>query len=96
MNEFNDPAMDHATDVALEVSRQTWFSRLMKRSGTGALAIMLFTMLTGCVGYVEGGYGTAVVVPPPHVSFYGGYYERGPDVHIYSHRGYDSRHWRRW
>jgi hypothetical protein len=57
------------------------------------LGIALLAAVTGCVGYVGGGYGAAVVVPgPPDVFFYGGpYYERGRDVHEYSHRGFESR-----
>jgi hypothetical protein len=55
--------------------------------------LALLAALTGCVGYVGGGYGGAVVVPgPPDVVFFGGpYYERGRDVHEYSHRGAESR-----
>jgi len=55
------------------------------------LGIALVVIVTGCVGYVGGGYGGAVVVPAPDVYFWGGGYERGYDVHAYSHRGYDSR-----
>ena len=56
------------------------------------LGLALMTILMGCVGYVDGSYGTAVVVPAPDVYFYGGpYYERGRDVRVYSHRGYESR-----
>jgi hypothetical protein len=57
------------------------------------LGIALLAVLTGCVGYVDGGYGGAVMVPgPPDVYFFGGpYYERGRDVHVYSHRGFESR-----
>lgn len=57
------------------------------------LGIALLAAVTGCVGYVDGGYGATVVVPgPPDVVFYGGpYYERGRDVHEYSHRGFESR-----
>ena len=64
------------------------------------LGIVLLAILTGCVGYVDGGYGGAVVVPGPGVVvvpepdvyvFGGGYYERGRDVHDYSHRGSESR-----
>ena len=47
--------------------------------------------LTGCVGYVRGGYGGAVVVPGPDLYFFGGSYERGHDVHDYSRRGFESR-----
>lgn len=54
------------------------------------VGIALLAIITGCVGYVDGGYG-AVVVPGPDVHFYGGFYERGRDVHVYSHRGYESR-----
>ena len=58
------------------------------------LVIALLVIVTGCVGYVGGGYRGAVVVPAPEVYFWGGGYERGYDVHAYSHRGYESR-WRR-
>ena len=56
------------------------------------LGIVLLAALTGCVGYVDGGYyGGPVVVPGPSVYFWGGDYDRGHDVHVYSHRGYESR-----
>ena len=61
------------------------------------LGVALLAALVGCVGYVEGGYGPAVVVPgpvfvqEPDVYFYGGGYERGHDVRVYSHRGVQSR-----
>ena len=56
------------------------------------LGIALLASLMGCVGYVDGGYyGGPVVVPGPNVYFWGGDYDRGRDVHIYSHRGYESR-----
>ncbi len=56
------------------------------------LGITLLTALTGCVGYVDGGYGGTVVVPGPDVRvFAGSYDERGRDVHAYSHRGSESR-----
>ena len=56
------------------------------------LGIALFAVLTGCVGYVDGGYGGAVVVAEPDVYvFGGGYYEGGRDVRAYSHRGFESR-----
>ena len=56
-----------------------------------ALGIALLATLTGCVGGyvgVDGGYGGAVVVDP---LFGGGFYDRGRDVHDYSHRGTVSR-----
>jgi hypothetical protein len=54
--------------------------------------IALLTALMGCVGYVDGGYyGGPAVVPGPDVYFYGGGYERGRDVRVYSDRGYESR-----
>ena len=62
-----------------------------------ALGIVLLTAVAGCLGYVDGGYGGAVVVPEPDVVIFGGgyygggYYERGRDVHEYSHRGSASR-----
>ncbi len=59
------------------------------------LAVALVAVLTGCVGYVDGGGGyggSAVVVADPDVYvFGGGGYERGHDVHDYSHRGAVSR-----
>ena len=56
------------------------------------LGIALLASLTGCVGYVDGGYyGGPVVVPGPSVYFWGGDYDRGRDVRVYSHRGYESR-----
>jgi hypothetical protein len=56
------------------------------------LGVALLAALTGCVGYVDGGYyGGAVVVPEPDVYVFGGGYERGRDVHVYSQRGVASR-----
>ena len=55
------------------------------------LGVALLAALMGCVGYVDPGYGGAVVVPAPDVYFWGGGYERGRDVHVYSHRGVESR-----
>ena len=50
------------------------------------LGLALAATVAGC--YVEGG-GPVVVGGPV---FWGGpYYERGHDVHVYSHRGYESR-----
>ena len=61
------------------------------------LGIALVVVVTGCVGYVDGGYydggyGGAVVMPAPDVYFWGGgYYGGGHDVHAYSQRGHESR-----
>ena len=56
------------------------------------LGIALMASVMGCVGYVDSGYSGTVVVPgPPSVYFWGGDYDRGRDVHVYSHRGYESR-----
>ena len=51
------------------------------------------TALTGCLGFVGGGgdYGGEVVVPEPDLVIFGGGYDRGRDVHDYSHRGHESR-----
>ncbi len=56
------------------------------------LGIALLGALTGCVGYVGDGYGGAeVIAPGPDVAIFGGGFERGRDVHVYSHRGFVSR-----
>jgi hypothetical protein len=58
-----------------------------------SLGIVLLATLTGCVGYVDGGYGGGgvVVAEPDLVVFGGGDYGRGHDVHGYSQRGSASR-----
>ena len=60
---------------------------------TIALGIALLAALTGCLGFVGGGgdYGGEVVVPGPDLYIFGGGYDRGRDVHDYSHRGHESR-----
>jgi hypothetical protein len=68
----------------------------MKKSPVGRIRILLggalLATLMGCVGYVGGGYsGSAVVVADPDVYVFGGGYERGRDVHDFSHRGAVSR-----
>ncbi len=69
-----------------------WLPKLIASSAAAGLGIALLAVLTGCVGYVDGGYyGGPVVVPGPDVYFYGGGYERGHDVRVYSHRGFESR-----
>jgi len=55
------------------------------------LGIALLAALTGCVGFVGGGYGGEVVVPGPDLFLFGGDYDRGRDVHGYSDRGSVSR-----
>ena len=57
------------------------------------LGVALLAALMGCVGagYVDGGYGGAVIVPGPDVYVLGGGHERGRDVHAYSNRGVASR-----
>ncbi len=60
--------------------------------GTVMLCMALFTLLTGCVGYVSPGGGDVYVAPPaPNVVVFGGDYDRPGDAHVYSHRGYESR-----
>lgn len=69
---------------------------VIKRIKVG-LVITLLAALTGCLGYVDGGYGGGqVFVPEPDVylfggGYVGGGYERGRDVHEYSRRGSASR-----
>jgi hypothetical protein len=56
------------------------------------LGVALLAVLTGCVGGyvgVDGGYYGGVVVVDP--LFVGGVYDRGGEVHGYSHRGAVSR-----
>jgi len=56
------------------------------------MVIGLLTSLMGCAGYWGGGYyGDAVVVAEPDVFLFSGDYDRGRDVHNYSHRGSESR-----
>jgi hypothetical protein len=57
------------------------------------LTVALVAILTGCVGYVDGGGGGVVVADPDVYVFGGGggYYGRGHDVHDYSNRGAASR-----
>jgi len=57
------------------------------------LGLALLTALTGCVGYVDGGGGGAVVVDGPGYieGGFGGYYDEGRNVHGYSGRGSASR-----
>ena len=59
------------------------------------LGVALIATVMGCVGYVDGGYGGAVVVPVPG-PYYGyagpfGFYETERGVHEYSRRGFESR-----
>ncbi|MGD1088569.1 MAG: hypothetical protein ABR955_07560 [Verrucomicrobiota bacterium] len=56
-----------------------------------ALGMALLTALTGCVGFVGGGYGGEVVAPGPDLFLFGGGYDRGRDVQGYSNRGFASR-----
>jgi hypothetical protein len=66
------------------------------------LVIVLLATSMGCVGYVDGGPGGAVVVADPDVYVFGGgyygggyygggYHGGGRDVHTYSQRGSASR-----
>jgi hypothetical protein len=63
----------------------------MNAKSVVGLGVALLAALTGCVGYVGGGYGGPVMVPGPDMYFYGGSYERGPEVRAYSQRGHESR-----
>lgn len=58
---------------------------------TLGLGLALLAIMSGCVGYVGGGYGGAVAVPG--VFFYDGFNEGGPYWHAYSRRGAESRAW---
>jgi hypothetical protein len=63
-----------------------WFELL-----TLGFALVTLGTLTGCVGYVGDGYGSAVVVAEPHAYFYTGDYGWGRNAYGYGHRGYYSR-----
>lgn len=67
--------------------------RLYFSIGMAVLCAAGAAIFSGCVGYVDDGGGAVVVVPPPppSVVVFGGDYDRGHDVHVYSHRGYQSR-----
>jgi hypothetical protein len=56
------------------------------------LAVVFLAVLTGCVGYADG-YGGAVVAPGPDVDvgIFGGFHDRGPDIHAFHDRGFRSR-----
>ena len=57
------------------------------------LLIGLLAVLTGCAGFLGGGYyyGDTVVVSEPDLFLFGGDYYRGREMHNYSHRGSESR-----
>jgi hypothetical protein len=55
------------------------------------LGIVLLAVSAGCIVPVGGGYDGPVVVPGPDLFLFGGGYDRGHDVHAYSHRGFESR-----
>jgi hypothetical protein len=55
------------------------------------LSIAMLAAVTGCVGVVGGGYGGDVYVPGPDLFLFGGGFDRGHDVHAFSHRGSVSR-----
>jgi len=63
-----------------------WAGRI--NAGVG---LVLLTLATGCLGYMDAGYGgPVVVVPGPDALFFDTYYEGGRATHDYSHRGYAS------
>jgi len=58
--------------------------------------IVLVASLTGCAGYVDGGYGGGYgdyggYDGGSDIYLFGGGYDRGRDVQAYSHRGSESR-----
>jgi len=83
------------TALTTAKARTFWLPVALPVSGlTLGLSLAGLLALTGCVGYVDGGYdgGGAVVVGAPDVYLFGGgYYDHGRDVHGYSHRGAVSR-----
>jgi hypothetical protein len=60
--------------------------------GMGGLAAITLS-LGGCAGGYYGGYGPGYYGggPDDDLFLFGGGYDRGRDVHGYSHRGYESR-----
>src|ERR1035437_9011547 len=78
---------DKRTTPSVVASTKTAEGKVRMNKGSGpvdrikiGLGIVLLAALTGCVGFVDGGYGGAVVVPGPDVYFWGGDYDRGRDV----------------
>jgi len=78
------------------MSQATGFLSNVKFVVVIALLAVLTSFVTGCAGYVDGGYGD--------YSGYDGYYDGGPDIYLfgdgygrgrdaqyYSHRGAESR-----
>jgi hypothetical protein len=70
-------------------TKQRWKFDRWDRATLG-LSLVMVLAVTGCVGYVDGGYvGGAVVAPDPDLVVFGGgpgHFDRG-----YSHRGFVSR-----
>jgi hypothetical protein len=71
--------------------KQLPFADLLINGVKVGLAMLVLAASSGCVGYVDGGYGGTVVVPGPDVGIYGGFHDRGADVHAYHDRGIRSR-----
>lgn len=65
-------------------------SKIIAIAGAFFLGAAMLVMVSGCVGYVDGGGGVDVVAPGPDVYLFGGGYDRGRDVHVYSNRGHAS------
>ncbi len=87
--------------IGLMLARSLSAARQARRLRLGigmAVVIPLVGSLTGCLGYVDGGYGGYGddggyydVGPGPDLFLFGGDYDRGRDVQAYSHRGSASR-----
>jgi hypothetical protein len=78
-------------------SMSEWMSRRIRLGIGMAVALPLIGSLTGCLGYVDGGYGGYGDYggydegPGPDLFLFGGGYDRGRDEQAYSHRGSASR-----
>jgi hypothetical protein len=71
------------------MNKTTWIARI--KTGLAAALLAVAAGGAGCAVGVGPGYDGGVVVGGPDVFLGGGFYDRGRDVHAFSHRGAVSR-----